>query len=1038
MSKRSASLHGSAQHRSPEVRRTPNNRKCVVVEQKMVKSRETVATETDKEASVSPVQDSLLEDNSEEDHMFDRSTDKSPSGSVRSSGSSFLGGQYVGFDGSSESKILDELKTDIEFTAAQVAKLELEVGSIPVLKKKLQDAEKEKKMVLDNFSEKCEIVETMKQRLSVLHEQNNQLALLAQKSSDSSETTLRMRNALVASLAQLKKLQGVVDEVPELKSQITALKQENLKLKQHEQAILACYSVNLPEGIMPLDYTSLQEENEKLRRSNESLKNGSVQLSKSVELLSDSLEDVKKRVRNFETSSSNSLPLSNHIKKLEKDKEDLYDELVQFKLAKSISYDVDVVYLDNECIRLRKVNSVLQNKFNELSLQFKQQKERIVTKLFEIEVSNLKSRKYEVVKHLSDMDVHKSAVGVPGNEDVLPPQFKAQILKLHQFQLQSEQSHQVFQLILSEKTDLERNLAELKKKIEAKSIAEFETKINSYESKLAISHAKITDLERKLQLSSQMVSTDHSSLLMENVMLKSQLSVHSSDNIVLTVTQLKKQLSEEQHLHEICLQKYRKLKEQNQKLETKLKEKNSRFQSLASELSNSVQLMKKYQIQCVDFEKEVEAVRAEREAFRKANSSLIAELEVIKAEYVQNNSGLECLQPFRSEADSSLESLSKENLALKQRILEEDIQTREKMELKNCELQSMAEKLEQANKHVLVIKESFAVQQEKCSISLQDANVRIKQLETERLKNEEDETAAKQRIGELNDEISAVSAKFDDSLCTNSDLRTKLKAVEKECQGYMDDSESRVSHMLKEIDACQSEKVKLLVAIAGSDASIHDLTNNLLQKESEIMEYKEKIQALHQEDNDMKYTQLHDKLEGYNAMIRSLQRQLDEAETREVEHEALKQKMHLLERSLRDPSHDSESVHETVQEIPLSQAEHSLQERNLQLEEQVSVLSQWNDKQQQQIEQLERTVDDSARSYAALLTEVNGKDDILEANFQLKRELKEVEIELNSLRRQVKADMQEELQMKLEAKTQLLAVFNQHNALLQQQVCFYL
>lgn len=1020
MSKRSASYQGgSAQHQSPEFRRTTNNRKCVVVGQQMVKNEGTVVT-----SGGSP-RTSL------KNQLTDRvstASDKSPSGSARSSVSSSVGFEWS--SSSYENKLLDEMNADVEATAAQVVKLEMEVGSIPVLKKKLEEAEREKKMISDDLSEKCEIVETMKQRLSVLHEQNSQLAHLAQKSGDSSESTLRMRNALVASLAQLKKLQAIVDELPELKSQVSTLMQENLKLKQQEEVI----SVNLTEGVTPL---SLQEENDKLKSYNEKLKNESVQVSRSVEVLADSLEEMKRRVTEFEASISNAVPLSNHIKRLEKDKEGLYDELIQVKLSKSISHDVDIVYLENECIRLRKVNSLLQNRLDELALQSKQQKEKIVMKLFEIEVSNLKSKQFEVEKRLSDIDVHKSAEHVTHGEDswsLLPPQFKAQLLKLHQFRLQNEQSHQVMQLILSEKCDLEKELSALSEKMGAKSLAELEVELEGYKNKLAISNVKIADLEKKLTLFSHAENTDYSALIAENSMLKSQLSVHSSDSLVISISDLKKQLSKEQHMHEVRLQKYKKLKEQNQKQETKLKERTTRYQSLASELANSVQLMKKYQDKCIDFEKDVEIVNAERESFRKEVSSLKAELEVIKAEYVQNDSCQRSVQ-----VDSSLERLSEENMALKQRIHDDEVRLQETVEQKNSELQVTEEKLKQVSVQIVTVKESLAVEQDKHSLSLQEANVRIEQLETERvnsLKREKlEKDQLKQKNEQLSQDISEVSAKYSDTI---SELRTQLSAMEKECQGYtsrLDDTELRLSSILKEIDACKSENSQLLVTISSREASIRDLTSDLFQKESEVTKYKQ-VKAVETEGN----VQLHGEIEGYKAMINSLQRQLDEAETREVEHEVLKQRMYRLERSLGDSSHDNKALlkllHETVEEIPsLSQADQSLQDKNLQLEEQVSVLSQWNDKQRVQIEQLERAVDDAAKNYGVLVREINSKAELSEENVQLKHELKEVEIEVNSLRRQVKADVQEELQMKLEAKTQLLAVFNQHNTTLQQQVC---
>ena len=69
-----------------------------------------------------------------------------------------------------------------------------------------------------------------------------------------------------------------------------------------------------------------------------------------------------------------------------------------------------------------------------------------------------------------------------------------------------------------------------------------------------------------------------------------------------------------------------------------------------------------------------------------------------------------------------------------------------------------------------------------------------------------------------------------------------------------------------------------------------------------------------------------------------------------------------------------------------------------------------------------------------LLLDLTTKEGHMQENLQLKRELKEVEMEINVLRRQVRADIQEELHMKIDAQTQLLSVFSQHNDSLQIQV----
>ena len=113
-----------------------------------------------------------------------------------------------------------------------------------------------------------------------------------------------------------------------------------------------------------------------------------------------------------------------------------------------------------------------------------------------------------------------------------------------------------------------------------------------------------------------------------------------------------------------------------------------------------------------------------------------------------------------------------------------------------------------------------------------------------------------------------------------------------------------------------------------------------------------------------------------------------------------------------------------------------LQEENAELHQQVSTLSQWNDKHQQQIEQLERQLAEAESQ----ISEQYGRENLEQENHQLRTELAEVEIEVNRLRRQSYYDRneeerQEELRLKLRTQMQLVEMFDEHNKALQDQVC---
>lgn len=69
-----------------------------------------------------------------------------------------------------------------------------------------------------------------------------------------------------------------------------------------------------------------------------------------------------------------------------------------------------------------------------------------------------------------------------------------------------------------------------------------------------------------------------------------------------------------------------------------------------------------------------------------------------------------------------------------------------------------------------------------------------------------------------------------------------------------------------------------------------------------------------------------------------------------------------------------------------------------------------------------------------LLVELQQKENYEQENRQLKKELIEVELEVNRIKRQKNDELQEELRLKIGTQTQLLHFFMEHNRKLQIQV----
>lgn len=69
-----------------------------------------------------------------------------------------------------------------------------------------------------------------------------------------------------------------------------------------------------------------------------------------------------------------------------------------------------------------------------------------------------------------------------------------------------------------------------------------------------------------------------------------------------------------------------------------------------------------------------------------------------------------------------------------------------------------------------------------------------------------------------------------------------------------------------------------------------------------------------------------------------------------------------------------------------------------------------------------------------MLSDLKERERCVQENKLLKQELKEVEVEVNRLKRQTYTEQQEELALKLQTQTKLIEMFNEHNKQLRQQV----
>ena len=1286
--------------------------------------RKKSSTSTSSALRTSDPTNSHLSDLFNSSHML-----ASPCGSTRSSTSSLVGSSVSNLlvASSSEQRILDDLKRQIATSALRIIQLEREVQQIPKLTSQVKEIELEKEKLANDLLDHQEVVQTLKQRVSVLHEQNGQLAKLVHTQKGGSGEVLSMRNALVASLTQLKRLQEQVNTIPELKKQVTTLTQDNTALRDKESEMARHFPVELPDGVNPVDYQSLCDENSQLKSTNRTLTDDLKLVRQQLSSVSGLCDGLKRRMETYESSQAIVGPLQERIKRLEKEKDDLYQEIIDAKLHHQVSADLDTAHLSREVAVLQKTNSQLLSRMEQVKVHSRQQKEQLVLKLFEIEALHVRTRKYEVEKQVlemeqvqlsSDFDQHATTNHSPDLNGELsdefeaemqgaPPESKIQLIKLQELRMHTEQSRSAMEMLLAEREELERRVSEQDRRLDERGVADLERRYEDTERKLSLARERISTLERKLRVAVGS-NPQHSSLAAENDKLRGQVAqLEVAYRQYSKLAENRKEMEENIRKHDSLRRNLDKAKESKRKAEAKYKESKEKLQNLASKLAGSAKLLKDYQDQSVALHEQLDQARSDQKALREDHAAVKAKLEVLETERemerksgasdeaaakleslnlkytalqqtcdeqtqqlrknegdlavlseklkltsteaaqlhslvdetnkklvnvqssldevskerddlqqtvellrkksVEDQSQYQCLQSEKADLtaetdrlhvkiqqlsdslskavseksvlESKLKNVSAETSMsaqqmdelhaakqevekeFKQKAAEVDAMVQSTAELKQQLCASQALETQQAEKLMLLQSDldcarkevdKVAVQREKMSKQLEksgaqvsllkqaaaqrdadldnlrkeldNANHQSKQLHiqlsdmTKQLQEEQKQktkvknelallkTGEMQRlcselkaaqsknekltadldhatsqvedlrravevktseVGTLKQQSAAATDNVVQELeATKSELsesRTKIASLEHQLQELETDASrrkveaenlqqqltARETVLQSQVQSLQSEKGQLQSQLQVMQQSTHgyasSLETKLKQKEHELQKSLEQQQQQKEELEHLRKASqtLSHEVEGYRGTIQSLKRKIDEAETREIEHEILKQKIQRLEATLSDSSqlkHDNQALlkmlQETVTELPsfTTEANRSLQEENLRLEQQVSVLSQWNDKQRQEIEMLEKQIDSMESRKHELMMELMERENCEQESLQLKQELKEVEMEVNTLRRQVRADLHEEMQVKLETQSQLLSVFNAHNSSLQKQV----
>ena len=1003
-----------------------------------------------------------------------------------------------------ENSIFEYLQRQVSQSATRICQLEKEAQDIPKLRLEVDKLEKERAKLANNMLDSQELIEAMKQRISVLHEQNEQLAQLTVAAKSESSEVMRIRNTLVASLAQLKQLQKQVDAIPGLKVQIRTLADENTQLKAADSKMGKENSAKLAESDK---HQALLKDNQELRQTNQQ---NLSKLNEQVDVITRAFEELK----NVIEASSKSKPavqlLQEQINCLENEKDSLHGQVIELKLRGGGFVDVDSAYLTTKVSELTKENSQLKSHLEQQRIESKLQKEQLIQKLFEIEQLTVRSQKCELEGHVLEggVETESGDISLEGphkgySSPESAPVVKQQLLKLQQLKLLYEQQHELVQTLTAEKGELEKRVDSLSSKSNS---MELEDQLAERETKLKLAYNRIDHLEQKLG-NLPKTNADVATLISENAQLTQQFAELQEiyQQSVDVIRDLKK-IEDEQQQYEILEHSLKKAKDDKRKAERKYKHVSDKFQSLAKELSSSVELLNNYQAQCAKLRKDLDSAREENTIVRKEVALLKADLELARVEAKAASHSAERKEDVQ-ELQLSLEKLRNEKEDIERTTLEfqqeldavmnKNSSLRESnasLEARTCELETkivkyeaklskMEDQVDSSSKKQLgtelgalrndcdqSLRELEGLQVKIEDVDRQLDHVLMSELAKYKEARKEEEIAhviTKEKLQksaelvhelqesnqslqqetqsqktELEKRMQALTARDQEIESLHAELKTASQAASTEKERLANLLKQNEAHSKGCISSLNQEKAEVLSKLQQNKSQVVQLESDLQKVNHELQVLQNTYESEKSEAGELRqqFFTISGEVEGYKGMVKSLQQRLEEAETREIEHEVLRSKIKKLERLHGHSTHDNETLvkmlHEIVNELPMSSTEvsRSLQDENLKLEEQVSVLSQWNDKQRQEIEELERLNDMLQTEKHQLLLDLTTKDSHKQDNLQLKRELKEVEMEINTLRRQARADVNEELQLKIETQTQLLSIFSQHNDSLQMQV----
>jgi chromosome segregation ATPase len=772
------------------------------------------------------------------------------------------------------------------------------------------------------------------------------------------------------------------------------------------------------------------------------------EINASIRRLEGMNANLKKRLHQYGKAHKTTDFLKQRIYQLEHDKEELIKTNTELSTRTGSSTDLDIADLQHSNAQLREVLSDLQTKLERQKIDTRDQKERLVLKLFEIETVNLKAHEHQMDRQFLAMEHEqifkkkptaggsrpRSASPEPGTAlgkaqhrlKQTEAELQMQKAMMKQLELQNEQARGLVSSLLDQRLDLERQLDELKEKRPRSFASDGGIQI------MGITSSEVENLRSKnaalqRQLTESRDSSDQiEKMAIEKDRLVKELAEREKD---LTALQDIIQHHEEEHakltaelgvLHS-TLEEMRQVRLDNQhiqherdELDASVVRHQQRLNQLEMELSEAYEkvgqsqketidmkiALQEYQIERDSHAQEIErlqAVVSEHTTAVSENKELHEETKKLKSVIQKHEIDIYQLQEDMCSKDNASEEMSKQLQDTEQRMMELQKEF-ERLEEDRCELQEKlkANRTDLEDEKVRLLVQLEDSEADRTSLKAEAENLRKRLLTlTEDLSQLlSDKRILEKKVEALSSESPLLMKQRTDLLVSKERAEHQLQDVKKDLdvtRQRLADVETDRSELQLKIQALSEEVQSFVKEKAAGDTKLESLANELDRTKSVVIA------------KDAITRELSNDVESSRKQVEQLSKQLSELhrDKAKLEVTCRDSDRHVLELTQRAENAESTLKKVTTEEIPSYHKQLSeINIEKLKVSGEVSVL---NTKLEGAIKENERLVSQVEELRSELVTKTG---EYKETTSNYERELREARQELTQ--HQLQARKQEE------------------------------